>query len=347
MKLRCRSCDTRFEVSAGDKARCPNCLRTLGLEPDLPAGPEPAAGRSVPSDRGRWLGVGIACGVLALAGVLAALLLGGRCPARDSGAPSAVAGDELSPAEAARRKGEALRLAAEGRELLNSGKLREANVKADAAFRLAPVEAEVRQLRGEIYLASGAFAEAAGELVAALSAKETPERHVLAGETLAALGEVPRAEQHLKRARVLDPAGTRPAVALALLYQATNRSEELAALRKELATADGGATPLLQAVDEGLQRMEEARARQLEELRRRLAEARQGPDAGAGSGQPEPGRGSADPAAAGGSAAPTPPAVAPAPHPSAPAPGASDALPPPPAEQPQPAGGAGASRPAP
>ncbi|MDY0061564.1 MAG: hypothetical protein RBU45_17265 [Myxococcota bacterium] len=302
MAYRCRSCGTRFELPAGERLRCPNCLRTLGLEPET--GASPAALETPPRSRGRALG--LVLGLLAVVGVGAAVVLWYQ-QARPFDASSSGDRPDLGPAEQARVLGQARRLVAEARELFTAGKLREANAKADLAFGLAPALGEVRQLRGEIYRASGAFAEAVPEFVAALAAGETGERHLLAGEALAATGEPIRAEQHLQRARALDPQDAPPAVALAIFYQVTGQEAKLAALRAELrAGTDGGASPLDEQVAEALTALEQRRAARLAELQQRLA----APPAGAPAGAPE-------------AAAPASPA-SPSPAPASPAPASGE-----------------------
>ncbi|MCC6747050.1 MAG: hypothetical protein IT371_05280 [Deltaproteobacteria bacterium] len=68
MRYRCLSCEQSFEVTGGDKPRCPTCLRQHGLEVEGAA--PPTVARGARPDRRRRLGL-----VLAVAGV--ALGLGG------------------------------------------------------------------------------------------------------------------------------------------------------------------------------------------------------------------------------------------------------------------------------
>ncbi len=272
MRMRCLSCGTEFDAPDRGRARCPNCLRTLGLEPITPDHEEsPRA-----SGRGRWA-------IWAVLGLLAA---GGVGVSTYLGLNSSEAGSEATtspgPAEIARRKGKAARLVAEARALLEQGRLRKANGKADDAFRLDPVSADVRQVRGEIYLASGGIQEAVGEFVAALSLEETPHRHVLAGKALAAMGELERAVRHLTRARELDPESKEATVALALLYASSGQDDALEALKESL-RGDGGVPGLVDEVDSAVA----ALRKQIDERRRAISkklEEAAGKRAGEGAG---------------------------------------------------------------
>lgn len=271
MKLRCGSCGSHFDVAASDKPRCPNCLRTLGLAADAPE-----AVASAPKRWSRWNIVGVALAALALAGIVGGIVLAQRQAGDDQESRATTPLEELPPAEAARRRGAAERLVAEGRALLTSNKLREANRKAEQALREAPRLAAVRQLRGEIYRASGALREAQGEFTAALSIEETPERHIMAGQSLALLDELDRAEHHLQRARTLAPDDPGPAKALAIFYWSTQRSEGLDALRQSLRGGPDGGTPspLLAEVEATLTEAQALEERRQAQLAERLTAAR-------------------------------------------------------------------------
>ncbi len=314
MKLRCGSCGTHFDVGPDDKPRCPNCLRTLGLAPDAPA--------NAPARRRPRLGVkevvGVVVVALALVGVVAGVWLAQRSSSPgDESAASLTPLAELPPAEAARRRGAAKRLVGEGRALLRQGKLREANQKAEEALRQAPSLAEVRQLRGEIYRASGALREALGEFTAALSIEETPDRHVMTGQALALLNELERAERPLPRAVTQAPGESGPPTALALFYWSTDATEKLDELRQSLQGGPdgGGPSPLLAELEATLREAQELEERRRAQLAERLAAARAAeaaaahPDGGAptASPTPAPAPASAPTGGPGSAAAPSPP----------------------------------------
>ncbi len=302
MTLRCGSCQTEFEPSPGEKPRCPNCLRTLGLQSTTPTATAPPPERR----SGRAPGWALALGLLAVAGLAAALILARRGPAATGDAPGASA-TASSPQEQARRKGVALRQVEEARALLEAGKLREANATAEAVLREAPALPELHQVRGEIYLRSGGLREALGEFVAALSKEETSERHLLAGQTLAALGEPERAERHLRRARTLAPEDEAPVVALGLFLKASGQEEALAALRTELGAQapDAGPSPLLAALERGLSEAERRAAERKEQLQRALEEAQRRSEEQAGTAAPP--QAAPSPAAPGGADSEPPP----------------------------------------
>ncbi len=220
----CDHCESLFEPEDPKKPRCPTCLRAHGVRPK-------EWGSRSSRRRLHWLVVGVVA--LLVCGVGSGVVY--RLVSARMAAPD--------PVERARDRGQAARLAAEARELLDAGDRKAAYKRAEAAVRADSRLAAAREVLGDVLLASHAGREALAEYEAALALEERGELHVKAGNLYLVAGATGAAVRHLGRALELDPDAEwaeRVRTALGALVEGPLPGESAAAT----VAADGGRGPV-------------------------------------------------------------------------------------------------------